>query len=129
RNNRTGLQVWSADRGYPGEFQYREFHKKDGVSGLHYWAVSGAKVDLGDKALYDPVAARGRVQFHADHFSGLVEDLLTAFQAEHGQTGIISSAYDTELFGHWWFEGVDWIKNVLRRLSTSAKVRLTSAGD
>ncbi len=34
RNNRTGMQVWSADWGYPGEFDYREFHKKDGISGL-----------------------------------------------------------------------------------------------
>ncbi len=28
RNNRTGMQVWSADWGYPGDFDYREFHKK-----------------------------------------------------------------------------------------------------
>ena len=35
RNERTGLQVWSAANGYPGDAAYREFHKKDAVSGLH----------------------------------------------------------------------------------------------
>jgi 1,4-alpha-glucan branching enzyme len=128
RNNRTGLQVWSADHGYPGEFHYREFHKKDGISGLHYWAVSGARVDLADKGLYDPSAAQERVQGHADHFSHLIEDLISGFHHEHGRYGIISSAYDTELFGHWWFEGVDWIREVLRRLSASDRVALTTAG-
>jgi 1,4-alpha-glucan branching enzyme len=31
------------------------------------------------------------------------------------------------LFGHWWFEGVDWLAGVLRRLATSEKVELTTA--
>ena len=46
RNNRTGLQVWAAQWGYPGDYGYREFHKKDGVSGLNYWKVTGSEVDL-----------------------------------------------------------------------------------
>jgi len=40
--------------GYPGDFNYREFHKKDGISGFQYWKVTGAKVDLGYKDYYDP---------------------------------------------------------------------------
>jgi 1,4-alpha-glucan branching enzyme len=39
------------------------------------------------------------------------------------------AAYDTELFGHWWFEGVDWLKEVYRRLSRSEVVEVTSASD
>jgi 1,4-alpha-glucan branching enzyme len=127
RNNRTGLQVWSATHGYPGEFQYREFHKRDGVSGLHYWKVTGAEVDLGAKDLWNPDEARARVQGHADHFAGLVRDLLADFHAAHGQFGIISAAYDTELFGHWWFEGVDWLIGVLERLAGDDRVELTTA--
>ncbi len=34
RNNDTGQQVWSATFGYPGDYWYREFHKKDSSSGL-----------------------------------------------------------------------------------------------
>ena len=49
RNNRTGQQVWSGEYGYPGDKDYREFHRKDHESGLQYWRVTGAGVDLGDK--------------------------------------------------------------------------------
>ncbi len=128
RNNRTGLQVWSAAHGYPGEFQYREFHKRDGISGLHLWRVSGAGVDLGDKQPWHPDIAFGKTREHADHFAGLVQDLLRTFQHENGKYGVISAAYDTELFGHWWFEGVDWLCNVLERLATYEDVELTTAG-
>lgn len=127
RNNRTGLQVWSAQHGYPGDFLYREFHKRDGLSGLHYWRVTGADVDLGAKQPWDPAAAFAQAQTHADHFAGLVEDLLRAFHTEHGRFGVIVAAYDTELFGHWWFEGVDWLAGVLERLARNPNVRLTTA--
>lgn len=127
RNNRTGLQVWSAQHGYPGDFLYREFHKRDGLSGLHYWRVTGADVDLGAKQPWDPTAAFAQAQVHADHFVGLVEDLLRAFYTEHGRFGVIAAAYDTELFGHWWFEGVDWLVGVLERLARNPSVQLTTA--
>jgi 1,4-alpha-glucan branching enzyme len=123
------MQVWSADWGYPGDFQYREFHKKDGVSGLQYWKVTGAKVDLGLKEFYDPYHASLRAQEHARHFSELVERTLVEFYEQNGRQGIISANYDTELFGHWWFEGVDWLKQVLQRLSASEMVELTTASE
>jgi len=127
RNNRTSMQVWSAEWGYPGDFNYREFHKKDGVSGLQYWKVTGAKVDLGYKEYYDPYWASKRVVEHSSHYAKLVEELLTQFYQETGKYGIISAAYDTELFGHWWFEGVDWVKHVLRYISQSEFVEPTTA--
>jgi 1,4-alpha-glucan branching enzyme len=128
RNNRTGLQVWSAEHGYPGEARYREFHKRDGVSGLHYWSVTGPRVDLGDKQPWNPTEAFGHVHMHADHFSDLVSGLLVDYRAEAGRGGLISAAFDTELFGHWWFEGVDWLCEVLRRLARRPEVELVSAG-
>jgi len=121
------MQVWSAEWGYPGDFNYREFHKKDGVSGLQYWKVTGAKVDLGYKDYYDPYWASQRVAEHSSHYVRLVEDLLTGFYQETGKYGIISAAYDTELFGHWWFEGVDWLKQVLRYMAQSEFVEPTTA--
>ncbi len=127
RNNRTSMQVWSAEWGYPGDFNYREFHKKDGISGLQYWKVTGAKVDLGYKDYYDPYWAAQRVAEHGSHYSRLVEELLTGFYQETGKFGIISAAYDTELFGHWWFEGVDWLKQVLRQISNAEFVEPTTA--
>jgi 1,4-alpha-glucan branching enzyme len=129
RNNETGQRVWSADWGYPGDFDYREFHRKDGVSGLQYWRVTGARVDLGSKDFYNPDWAQNKVRMHAQDYVALVERILQA-QWEHGLGyGIIASNYDTELFGHWWFEGVDWLKQVLRLLARSETVALTTASD
>jgi len=127
RNAETGLQVWSADHGYPGDFLYREFHKKDGESGLHYWRVTGARVGLGDKDLYDPDRAFAQAHAHARHFAALVEDQVRGYRASSGRYGIVSAAYDTELFGHWWFEGVTWLESVLRQLAASDVVDMTGA--
>jgi 1,4-alpha-glucan branching enzyme len=127
RNSRTGMQVWSAAHGYPGEFDYREFHKRDGVSGLHYWRVTGADVDLGVKQVWNPDVAFQRVGVHADHFVGLVENELAAFRRRDEHGGIVVAAFDTELFGHWWFEGVDWLNGVLERLAQRPAVELCTA--
>jgi len=127
RNNRTGQQVWSASFGYPGDYYYREFHRKDGVSGMQYWRIGGAGVDLGDKPPYEPERARQQVNDHVAHYVHLVEELLANYHRESGSFGVISSAYDTELFGHWWFEGVDWLKGVLRGLAGSEVVELSTA--
>lgn len=129
RNNRTSMQVWSADWGYPGDFNYREFHKKDGISGLWYWKVTGARMDLAHKQYYDPYWAEKKAQEHADHFSHLVEYLVEEYHRKSGKFGIIVASYDAELFGHWWFEGVDWLKKVLENLSSSPSVELVTASD
>lgn len=127
RNNRSGQQVWSADWGYPGDFDYREFHKKAGTSGLQYWRVTGAKTDLAHKDYYHPDWAAYKVEQHAEHFAHLVGDLLRDYNNKTGEFGLISSNYDTELFGHWWFEGVTWIGKVLRHLAANPDIELTTA--
>lgn len=127
RNNRTGQQVWSAEWGYPGDFDYREFHKKAGTSGLQYWRVTGAKTDLAYKDYYHPDWAAYKVDQHAEHFAHLVGDLIRNYHSQTGEYGLISSNYDTELFGHWWFEGVAWIGKVLRHLAQNEDVEMTTA--
>jgi 1,4-alpha-glucan branching enzyme len=127
RNNSTGQQVWSADWGYPGDFDYREFHKKAGTSGLQYWRVTGAKVDLAHKDYYHPDWAEYKTDQHAEHFAHLVGDLLRDYNRQTDKYGLIASNYDTELFGHWWFEGVTWLGKVLRHLAESDDVDLVSA--
>jgi 1,4-alpha-glucan branching enzyme len=127
RHERTGQQVWSAAHGYPGDFVYREFHRKDAESGMQYWRVSGAGVDLGSKEPYDPAQAAAQVQSHADHYVHLIEAELRDFHQQTGKFGSITASYDTELFGHWWFEGVDWLKAVLRGLAARPAVELSTA--
>src|SRR5207244_2808393 len=40
---------------------------------------------------------------------------------------ILVAAYDTELFGHWWFEGVDWLAAVLERLASRPAIETCTA--
>ncbi|MBZ0292705.1 MAG: DUF1957 domain-containing protein [Anaerolineae bacterium] len=127
RNNRSGMQVWSADIGYPGDVDYREFHKKAGTSGLQYWRVTGHKVELGDKDYYHPDWAHYKMEQHAEHFAHLIGDLLRDYHNNTGEFGLVSSNYDTELFGHWWFEGVKWLGQVLRHLAQNPEIELTTA--
>jgi 1,4-alpha-glucan branching enzyme len=129
RNNSTGQQVWSADWGYPGDFDYCEFHKKAGTSGLHYWRVTGEQVDLGHKEYYQPDWASFKVEQHAEHFAHLVTDLLRDYHNRTGQIGILASNYDTELFGHWWFEGVNWLGQVIRYICSDENIDMAIASD
>ncbi|MCS7217732.1 MAG: DUF1957 domain-containing protein [Thermus sp.] len=122
RNQETALQVWSADHGYPGEGLYREFHRKDPLSGLHHWRVTHRQADLAQKAPYDPEAAFAKTKEHAAHFAALVEGLSRA----HPE-GVILSAYDAELFGHWWYEGMAWLEEVLRLLARTPGVEAVTA--
>ncbi len=129
RDDRTGTQVWSASVGYPGDFAYREFHRRDDRSGLQYWRVTGERVDLGQKELYDPYNAFHRAQQHAAHFVRVVRGLLGSYYEQRAQPGIVVAMYDTELFGHWWFEGIRWLKEVLVILGRDPEVALTTAGE
>ena len=115
RDPRTGLQVWSGDSGYPGDAAYLDFHKKRWPGGHRYWRVTGSRVDIGSKEPYFPQAAAERIRSHASHFVHLVwEALESAFGDE--APPILCSPFDAELFGHWWFEGPQWLEAVARVL-------------
>lgn len=129
RDNVTGMQVWSADWGYPGDFAYREFHKKSKETGIQYWKISNKKQGMKFKEYYNPQEAFRRSEEHALHFSDLVESHLFNYYKNNSKKGVVVSSYDTELFGHWWFEGVHWIEKVIRNFSSKDTVTLTSARD
>ncbi|HDS08880.1 MAG TPA: DUF1957 domain-containing protein, partial [Firmicutes bacterium] len=131
RDPETGLQVWSGEYGYPGDGNYLDFHKKHFPGGLRYWRVTSAKADLGDKLPYYVDKAFGRIPEQAGHFADLISDVL-----EKGCKGIkdeteviVTAPFDTELFGHWWFEGPNWIYQVLKYLHEKGKVNLKTAGE
>ncbi len=131
RDPQTGLQVWSGDTGYPGDGHYLDFHKKRWPGGHRYWRVSGPRVDMNDKEPYRPAEARARVQAHADHFTHLVYQALTSAPAT-GAPPILCAPFDAELFGHWWFEGPQWLEAVARNLHdlrSRLGIDLTSAAE
>jgi 1,4-alpha-glucan branching enzyme len=108
RDTETSEQVWSSE-GYPGDPWYMEFHKKRDPGGLRYWRVTDRHSGLGDKMVYEPQKAAGRVEEHARHFARLLEDRLRGYRKRTGRTGVLTLLFDAELFGHWWFEGIDWL--------------------
>ncbi len=129
RNNRASFQVWSAAHGYPGDGLYREFHRKDPNSGMHYWRLTSKEADLGDKMLYDPVQAFKQTEMQADHFTNLCYHLLKDHHEATGEEGLLLVSFDTELYGHWWFEGVAWLKGVLKRFHEMENVDVQTAGE
>jgi 1,4-alpha-glucan branching enzyme len=114
RDPRTSMQVWSRHQGYPGDEWYLEFHKIRWPGGLKLWRVSAPGSDLGEKRPYQPEAAASRAEAHAEHFARLLGEVAAG---ERAGSGVIVAPFDTELFGHWWFEGVNWIASLYRRLA------------
>lgn len=112
RNEKTSLQVWSGEWGYPGNGLYLDFHKKHFPGGNRYWAVTGAKVDLADKKLYELEPIEQLVGDQAAHFVELIKN-----QLDEAGGGILTAPFDCELFGHWWFEGPRWVKKVFEKIS------------
>ncbi len=129
RNQRAGYQVWSAEHGYPGDPLYREFHKKDDQSGLQYWRLSGKGVDLAAKEVYDPRAALQRVREHGRHYAEMLACMLREYQLHHNRVGVLAIPFDTELFGHWWFEGVEWLEQVVRALAEQPDIALATVSE
>lgn len=129
RDNETGLLVWSGEHGYPGDGNYLDFHKKRFPGGHRYWAVTNTQADLADKREYCRETAVSRTVENGKHFAKVIEDLLEDYHKKSGTAGILCAPYDAELFGHWWFEGPLFLKEVLRRIAKSEKVDTTSLSD
>ena len=129
RDESTGSQVWSKRRGYPGDEWYLEFDKKHSPGGLRYWRVTSPDCDLGDKVVYDPQQAEERVRDHAAHFLDLGKEILRKHSEQTGEAGVICAPYNTELFGHWWFEGTRWLYHVIKGMQDSPEIGLTTCGE
>lgn len=117
RDPKSSSQVWSRAQGYPGDEWYLEFHKIRWPDGLRLWRVTGPQADLGAKRQYDPHAAQDTARNHADHFAGVLKETAAERGTAKARDAVVTAPFDAELFGHWWFEGVDFLANVYRRLA------------
>ena len=127
RDPRTTLQVWSRDHGYPGEYAYLEFHKKHFPGGLRFWRITDSRGDFGTKIPYDPKLAAEKAGLQAAHFVALVRETGETATKADGQPSLICSPYDSELFGHWWFEGPMWLEHVARNMVRAGVTPVTLA--
>ncbi len=125
RDPETGLLVWSGEHGYPGDGNYLDFHKKRFPGGHRYWAVTSAKSDLADKVEYNYETALSRIPENSSHFAGKAHDALTWYHGKSGRAGILVAPYDAELFGHWWFEGPYFLKEVIKKVASDPEVELS----
>jgi len=134
RDPRSSSQVWSRTQGYPGDEWYLEFHKIRWPDGLRLWRVTGPQADLGAKRQYDPQAAQAAARNHAEHFAGVLKETASQRAKSKARDAVVTAPFDAELFGHWWFEGVDFLANVYRRLANNgvrpvtAREHVTSHG-
>jgi len=124
RDPSSTMRVWSRHEGYPGDEAYLEFHKIRWPGGLKLWRVSWPGADLGAKQPYDPGAALARASLHASHFVSVLAGI--AGGAGPGEN-LVAVPFDTELFGHWWFEGVDFLAAAYRGLAGHPTVRAATA--
>ncbi len=134
RDPESSKQVWSSIEGYPGDYDYREFYRdiaydldldyirpyihRDGIrvdTGFKYFRITG-KTD--HKEVYVPQRAERKAGLHAENFISnrirQVEHLASVMD----QRPIIVAPYDAELFGHWWFEGPNWLDCLIRKISS-----------
>src|SRR6201999_2146750 len=65
---------------------------------------------------------------HVADFVEVVRSRLSAESERIGRPALVVAAFDTELFGHWWYEGPLWLERVLRALP-EAGVRVGTLSD
>ncbi|MHB8531351.1 MAG: 1,4-alpha-glucan branching protein domain-containing protein [Solirubrobacteraceae bacterium] len=92
--------VWSAG-GYPAAASYRDYHHHT----IHHhnpWNNAG-----------DPYERDVAFALAREHARDFVARTLRRLQDAPPGGGLVTCALDTELLGHWWFEGLEWLRAVL----------------
>jgi 1,4-alpha-glucan branching enzyme len=128
RDLQVSYRVWSPKSGYPGHAAYRDFHTYDHITGLKPARVTGRNIPSDAKSPYDPARADGAVDGHVADFVDVVRRRLVAESERIGRPAHVIAAFDTELFGHWWYEGPLWLERVLRALP-AAGIRVGTLAD
>jgi 1,4-alpha-glucan branching enzyme len=139
RDVESSRQVWSSHEGYPGDYYYREFYRDIGFdldveylrpfmhetgirlnTGIKYHRITSR--DNPSKEPYNYAKAMERVAIHAAHFINSREKQVKYLAKVIDRQPIVVSPYDAELFGHWWYEGPEFIHQVLRKIALESEV-------
>lgn len=138
RDTESSRQVWSRTSGYPGDYSYREFYRdighalpldyiapyiqKDGIrvdTGIKYHRITGK---ISDKHIYNRKAALETALIHGLHFAESKNNQIKQVSPYMNKPPVIVCPYDTELFGHWWFEGPEFIDAFIRKSAEEANL-------
>jgi 1,4-alpha-glucan branching enzyme len=131
RDLESAKQVWSRHEGYPGDPRYRDFYRdigfdldldyvapylpspdQRGFTGIKYHAITGGQ---GAKRPYDRAAALQAADAHAAHFLQARIEQLERLTALLDRPPLVVAPYDAELFGHWWYEGPEFLDWFVRK--------------
>jgi len=147
RDMETSKAVWSAVEGYPGDHNYREFYRDigfdldydyikpyingDGVrinTGIKYFKITG---NTNYKEPYNPENAREKAADQAGNFMFNREKQVEYLAGQMGdRLPMLVAPYDAELFGHWWYEGPQWLEFLIRKIKYDQKnLELATPGD
>lgn len=129
RDPETTVKVWSGEHGYPGDPYYLEFHKMLYPGRLRYWSISEDKRDLGKKWPYNPWESFERIGQHAEDMIRTLKGTLANYRGLADRTGTLVAMYDTELFGHWWWEGPEFLYEVAKQMHHDGEIEPVSGGD
>jgi len=143
RDEESSVQVWSAEEGYPGDPTYRDFYRDigfdlereyvapfldpagiRGMTGFKYHQITG-RTD--QKEPYRRDWALRTAARHAQDFNSNRRLQMRHLSGRLGRPPLVVAMYDAELFGHWWFEGPEWLEGVLRGLASQG-IRAVSPG-
>lgn len=130
RDATSSRQVWAREVGYPGNPYYRDFYRDIGydleekdlhgeigpfgarvMTGLKYHRITG-KTDV--KEPYQPGVARARAVADGKDFVEKRRAQVAELASTMPVPPIVVAPYDSELFGHWWFEGPLFLESVFR---------------
>lgn len=146
RDLESSKQVWSADEGYPGDYDYREFYRDIGYdleydylrphlpssgirvnTGIKYYRITGRSFD---KQPYQLWNAEQKASMHAANFMFNREKQVEYLSQIIDRKPILVAPYDAELFGHWWFEGPQWLNFLIRKITYDQNtIKLITPGD
>ncbi len=145
RDHESATQVWSRQSGYPADPRYRDFYRDvgydldfdyvkpylpgtdgRGFTGIKYYAITGDH----QKQVYE---RRSALQAAADQAQHFLESRMTQIQRIGniiGRPPLLISPYDAELFGHWWYEGPEFLDYFVRKTVYDQNiVKLTTPRD
>lgn len=139
RDPDSSKAVWSSKEGYPGDFCYRDFYRDVGYdapfeyikdyiqpngdrcfTGLKYHKITG---DSDYKEAYDYGVAYEKTKEHASDFHYKRDLQLSHLSEQMDRPPLIVSPYDAELFGHWWFEGNDFLYHLFKEFDKHNVIR------
>ncbi|MCD6121064.1 MAG: DUF1957 domain-containing protein [Spirochaetales bacterium] len=141
RDATSAHAVWSDNEGYPADPLYRDTYEDIGfnlpkeylkpylyvdderwTTGIKYFS----KNKNGERKIYNPEEAYKKMLEHADNFIYRRKKQLGELKELMDREPLVVCPYDAELFGHWWYEGIDWLENVVRKAAKEDSVKLVT---